>query len=111
MWRRSARLSEKTSDAQFPEDGGLELGQGHLFLGHMDEAIDFLRGARASNSRFSHISLQLAAVLGLRGDVDEARATLAELLEIKPELNSLAQMPKIPPSVTVMSGRAAMPDK
>ena len=22
MWRRFARLSEKTSDAQFPEDGG-----------------------------------------------------------------------------------------
>jgi len=32
----------------------------------------------------------LAAALGLRGDLDEARAALAEGVKLRPELNSLA---------------------
>jgi adenylate cyclase len=74
----------------------LGLGQSHLSLGHVDDAIDALRQATASNSRFWQIPLWLAAALGLRGDIDEARAALANLLEIKPEMNSLAQLYRHP---------------
>jgi hypothetical protein len=33
----------------------------------------------------------LAAALGLKGDLDGARTALAESLELKPEINSIAQ--------------------
>ena len=34
----------------------------------------------------------LAAALGLKGDLDEATAALAEAIKINPELNSLARV-------------------
>jgi len=37
-------------------------------------------------------SSALAAALGLRGDIDEAKAALAESLKLRPEWNSLAQL-------------------
>jgi adenylate cyclase len=70
------------------------LGQSHLLLGHVDEAIIVFRKAHASNSRVWQISLWFAAALGLRGDVDEARAALAESLKLHPAVNSLAQLHK-----------------
>jgi adenylate cyclase len=36
--------------------------------------------------------LGLAAALGLRGDIDEAKAALAESLKLKPEFNSFARL-------------------
>jgi adenylate cyclase len=36
--------------------------------------------------------LLLAAALGLRGDTDGAKAALAEILKLKPQLNSLAKI-------------------
>jgi len=68
------------------------LGQGHLLLGHTDQAVDFLRKARAANSRVYYVHLFLAAALGLRGDVDEAKAALADMLKLKPDLNSFAKL-------------------
>jgi tetratricopeptide (TPR) repeat protein len=68
------------------------LGDCHLLLGQTDEAIDFLRKSRAANPRFWGIHLFLAAALGLRGDVDEAKAALAESLKLRPEWNSLAKL-------------------
>ena len=59
-------------------------------MGQTDEAIDFLRKSRAANPRLP--PLFLAAALGLRGDIDEAQATLAEALKLKPEWNSLARL-------------------
>jgi tetratricopeptide (TPR) repeat protein len=67
------------------------LGQCHLLLGHVDEAIYFLRKARAANPRLSFWHLWLAGALGLRGDLDEAEAALAEAIKLKPEVNSLAR--------------------
>jgi adenylate cyclase len=66
------------------------LGLSHLLLGHVDEGIDFLRKARGGNPRFHYIHFGLAAALGLKGDLDEARAALAEGIKLRPELNSLA---------------------
>ena len=67
------------------------LGMCHLVLGHVDEAIDLLRKARAENPRFWFIHFWLAGALGLKGDLDEARTALAESLRLKPEMNSLAR--------------------
>jgi adenylate cyclase len=68
------------------------LGACQLLLGHVDEAIELLRKARAANPRLYFIHLWLAGALGLRGDLDEARTALAEVVRIKPELISLAQI-------------------
>jgi adenylate cyclase len=67
------------------------LGRVHLLLGHVDEAIDLLRKARAANPRLAYIQFTLAAALGLKGEIDEARAVLAEGLKLKPEWNTLAR--------------------
>jgi tetratricopeptide (TPR) repeat protein len=66
------------------------LGYSHLLLDQVDEAIDLLRKARAANPRFWFIHLALAGALGLKGDLDEAKAALAEALKLRPEVNSLA---------------------
>ena len=68
------------------------LGRCHLFLGQVDEAIDLLRKARATSPRYYFVHLNLAAALGLRGDLNEARAALAEGVKLRPELNSLARL-------------------
>jgi len=67
------------------------LGTCHLFLGQVDEAIDLLRKARATGRRYYFVHLNLAAALGLRAYLNEARAALAEGVKLKPELNSLAR--------------------
>jgi tetratricopeptide (TPR) repeat protein len=54
------------------------LGQSHLLLGHVDEAIAFLRQGRSANPRDAGNPALLAAALGLNGDLDEAKAMLAE---------------------------------
>ena len=61
-------------------------------MGQVDEAIDLLRKARATSPRYYFIHLHLAAALGPRGDLSEARAALAEGVKLKPERNSLARL-------------------
>jgi adenylate cyclase len=68
------------------------LGTCHLLLGHEDEAIDLLTMARAANTRLWFPHLYLAGAFGIRGDLDEARAALAESIRLKPAVNSLARM-------------------
>jgi adenylate cyclase len=68
------------------------LGFCHLFLGHLDESVDFLRKARANNPRIGYVHLGLAVALGLRGDIDEAKASLADLRRLLPDLRSIAQL-------------------
>jgi adenylate cyclase len=67
------------------------LGACHLLLGHADQATDLLRRGRAANPRYWYIHFWLAGALGLKGDLDEARAALVKALELKPEVGSLAQ--------------------
>jgi adenylate cyclase len=67
------------------------LGANHLFLGRTDQAIYFGRRARAENPRIWWIRLCLAGALGLKGDIDEARAEIAEALKLQPEVNSVAR--------------------
>jgi tetratricopeptide (TPR) repeat protein len=68
------------------------LGVCHLLLGHVDEAIDLLKKARAANPRLYYVHMYLAGALGLRGNLDEASVALAELSGLKPQVNSLAAL-------------------
>jgi tetratricopeptide (TPR) repeat protein len=69
----------------------LNLGKCHLLLGHVNEAIEFLNKSRAANPRYWSTHLWLAGAFGLRGDLDEAKAALAEGIKLKPEINSMAR--------------------
>jgi tetratricopeptide (TPR) repeat protein len=62
----------------------------HLFLGNVDQAIDLIRKARTDNPRAYYIHLFLAGALGYKGDLEEAKASLAESLRLNPEINSFA---------------------
>ena len=68
----------------------------HIFLDHMDEAMNFFRKARAENPRLWYTHLWFAGAMGLRGDMDEARTEIAESLRLKPELDSLARIRALP---------------
>jgi adenylate cyclase len=67
------------------------LGACHLLLGRPDQATDLLRRARAGNPRYWYVHLWLGGALGLRGDIDEARAVLAEAIRIMPEIDSMTR--------------------
>jgi tetratricopeptide (TPR) repeat protein len=56
----------------------------------MDQAIDLLRQALASNPRVFYFHLHLASALALTGDLDGAKAALAEAIKLRPEVKSLA---------------------
>ena len=85
---KSIRLSPNDTFVRVNHDW---LGQSHLLLGHLDQAVDFLRKACAADPRFAP-RLWLAGALGLRGDLDEARIEIAEAIKLKPEINSLARL-------------------
>jgi hypothetical protein len=56
----------------------------------VDQSIDLFRKAILASPRLWYNHLFLAGALGLRGDLDEARAELAESLRLKPDINSFA---------------------
>ena len=68
------------------------LGLCHLLLGDVEHAIGPLRKARFVNPRLYYTHMNLAAALGLSGELDEARAYLAEAIKIRPDFNSLGQL-------------------
>jgi len=67
------------------------LGACHLLLNCVEEAIDFLRRACAANPWHHYPPLHLAAALGLRGNLDEARSALSKSINLQPEINSLTR--------------------
>jgi adenylate cyclase len=68
------------------------LGQTHLLLGHIEEAIELFRKGHSINPKGGGTTTLLAAALGLKGDVDEAKAILAEAFKLPPEATSFARM-------------------
>ena len=72
------------------------LGACHLFLGDIDRALGLLIKARAENPPLWYFHLDLAAALGLKGDLDDARTALAKAIELMPEMNSLARLRAYP---------------
>ena len=67
------------------------MGKCNLLLGHVDLGIDWLRKAVAERPGLWLAHMKLAGGLGMRGDLDEARAEIAESLKLKPEMNSVAR--------------------
>jgi TolB-like protein len=66
------------------------LGRCHLFLGHLDRAIELFQWARAEPPSHWNVHMWLAGALALNGDIDAARAVLAEARKLKPEIGSQA---------------------
>jgi adenylate cyclase len=84
------------------------LGANHLFLDHTDQAIALLRKARTESPQMWWIRLVLAGALGLKGNIDEARDEIAEALELKPEVNSVARLRAIGPTMGIGDPRFQM---
>jgi TolB-like protein/class 3 adenylate cyclase/Flp pilus assembly protein TadD len=92
-YENAIRLSPHDPDIGTPY---WSLGLCHLLLGDVEQAIDLFRKSIAANPRLWYTHLHLAGALGLRGDLDQARAELAESLRFKPEINSIAAYSAIP---------------
>ncbi len=68
------------------------MGSAKVLSNHVDEGIDFFIKGRTANPRIWNFPFLLAGALGLKGDLDGAKAALAELLKLKPEINSMARL-------------------
>jgi adenylate cyclase len=68
------------------------LGHTHLFLFDTDEAISMLRQAYSANPGFPPTNFMLAAALGLRGDLDEAKVYLSAFFAQRPQFSSFRLM-------------------
>ena len=68
------------------------LSLAHILLGRVEQAIELSRTARARNPRLYFPHMLLAAALGLKDDLDEAKAALAEGIKLRPEFVSLARL-------------------
>jgi adenylate cyclase len=68
------------------------LGECQLLSGKVDAAIKTLKEGRAANPDFPWTHYVLAAALGMNGEIDEAKAALAEFVKLKPELSSFSQL-------------------
>jgi adenylate cyclase len=88
-FEKGIRLSPHDPNIAAPYTG---LGLCLLFLSRVDEAIDLFRKARAANPGLWYVHIDLAGALGFRGDLDEAKAALADAIKLKPEINSQARL-------------------
>ena len=64
----------------------------YLLSGRAEEAIEPARRACADNPRSYVTHMFLAAALGLKGEINEAKAALGRAIKIRPEFNSLARV-------------------
>jgi tetratricopeptide (TPR) repeat protein len=75
-------------------------------LGHLDQATELFERVRAASPRYWDVHLWLAGALGLKGDLDAARAELAEAERLKPEIDSLTRWRAYQPWITNPEYRA-----
>jgi len=68
-----------------------------LSANHVDLATDYLIKARAAAPQIWWLHLYLAGALGLKGDLDGGRASLAEGIKLRPEMNSIAHFRDLRP--------------
>jgi class 3 adenylate cyclase/TolB-like protein len=69
-----------------------QLGKCQLFLGHIDDALNFFRRAEAGNPGVWWVHLKLAGTLGLMGNIEEAKAEAAEMVRLNPKMNSVTRI-------------------
>ncbi len=72
-----------------------QLAIGYRRLGRFDEAIAKHREAFQANPEFFGAPMQLAAIHAQLGEMNKARAALAELLRLQPDF-SIATVPRLP---------------
>jgi adenylate cyclase len=87
-FERAIRLEARK---RYMFNGYANLGRCQLFLGRIDESVESFRRARMLAPGIWYVHLELAAALGLRGDIQEAKSEIAEVLKIKHEVNSIAR--------------------
>jgi adenylate cyclase len=68
------------------------LGNCHLMLGRVEEAIVWIRRARAGNPRLFYVHITLAAALGLANEMAEAKTALRCAIDLLPAVNSLSSL-------------------
>ena len=100
---KAIRLSPRDPRVSTAEYG---LGRCHLLLGHLDQAIELFDRVRAASPRYWEVHVWLAGALGLKGDLDAAKAELAEATKLKPELGSLLRWGADQPWITNPEYRA-----
>jgi adenylate cyclase len=86
---KSIRLNPRASNVHVAYNA---LAACYLYLGRIDEAVDFNRKARALAPGIWYVHIGLAAALGLKGDIDEAKREIAEVVKPKPDANSIARL-------------------
>ena len=82
------------------------LGWSYLLSGRVDQAIEWLLKSRTANPRIWYVHYALAGALGLKGDIEGAKASLADLQKTTPEINSIAASYVYAPFLTYPSYRA-----
>jgi len=82
------------------------LGWAHVLSNDVDQSIEWLVRARGENPRIRYVHYALAGALGLKGDFEGARASLADLQKTKPEINSIAASYVYAPFLAYPSYRA-----
>jgi len=84
---KALRLNPRETLANVP------LGKCHLLAGHEpSEALGFFRKGQATNPGIWWIHLKLAGTLGLMGEIEGARVEAAEMVRLKPDMNSVARV-------------------
>ena len=82
------------------------LGRCHLFHGQLAGAIELFERVRAERPRYWDVHMWLAGAFALNGDLDGARAALAEARRLRPEIDSLARWREYQPWIAVPHYRA-----
>jgi len=75
-------------------------GSSNLQLGNVEEAIGYLRQARALNGNLWFVHYSLAGALGLSDRIEEARESIAAFRALKPDYTSLAKVHAALPYLT-----------
>jgi TolB-like protein/Tfp pilus assembly protein PilF len=70
-----------------------------LLLNRVDDAVSHLRSATDKNPRIYFFQLYLAAALGLKGDIDGAKAALDAASRLAPEVNTITKWRTMQPSI------------
>jgi len=88
-FQKAIALSPRDPNQHWFHNG---LGICHLVMGDLDQAIECLMKARASNPRIYEFPLWLAAAFGLKGESESAIEALVDFHELQPGLTSIAKL-------------------